>query len=405
MARSNLDQKEKASELFVKLLKEKVVNSGLGMGGPMHNGASFGIGFRLVLEWPSLGENINSGPHVQMTRWNFEERHFMLIDELGFSFIPPVTKRLLLSPPLKSTPTSLFSLYKPSPEKCLQSSIHHRSSPCMSVSPEPRSERRYAAIVVSLETASMSLLAPYRRKNCLKDIFAIMDFNVELNCSFGKFETIFNIVIPCTFKVFYDMLKSFFPKLSNSSFRASYAIPGHPSHPIKSDMDMEYMFATLTLIEYKMVHVNIDADVVDISLSSDEVITIDPSVVPKPEFDINNLRAKFPGARLHDEKDKLIKIFNKCAYAYKPFSFNRYITELVAEGKDPVEEFLRYLQPMHWANAFFPGQSLNIAESFNLWIVAKRQLPITQLVNGIRAKMLSLTREHRCKSKNTLEGR
>ncbi|KAM7481912.1 hypothetical protein LguiB_006495 [Lonicera macranthoides] len=49
---------------------------------------------------------------------------------------------------------------------------------------------------------------------------------------------------------------------------------------------MEYMFATLTLIESKIIHVNIDADMVDNTSSSDVAVSVDPPVVSEPEFDI-----------------------------------------------------------------------------------------------------------------------
>lgn len=119
----------------------------------------------------------------------------------------------------------------------------------------------------------------------------------------------------------------------------------------------------------------------------------------------NNLCAKFPGAKLHDAREKLVEIFNKCAYAFKPFANNKFINELVKEGKEPIKDFLCSLPPVHWANAFFPGQrygemSSNIAESFNSWVVAERHLPITQLVDGIRAKMMRLIGECNAKAQH-----
>lgn len=56
---------------------------------------------------------------------------------------------------------------------------------------------------------------------------------------------------------------------------------------------------------------------------------------------------------------------------------------------------MRTLSLIHWANAYFPSQwyrevCYNVAESFNLLIVEERHLPITQLVDGVRVKMMRL---------------
>ncbi|KAM7519710.1 hypothetical protein LguiB_018672 [Lonicera macranthoides] len=66
----------------------------------------------------------------------------------------------------------------------------------------------------------------------------------------------------------------------------AYTIPGHLTHSIESVMDIEYMYAALSLVELKTVNVTIHADVVDTCSSSNVVITADPPVNTEPEFDI-----------------------------------------------------------------------------------------------------------------------
>ncbi|KAL7196677.1 hypothetical protein ACSBR1_036652 [Camellia fascicularis] len=58
-----------------------------------------------------------------------------------------------------------------------------------------------------------------------------------------------------------------------------------------------------------------------------------------------------------------------------------------------VGNFLKDLEPQHWSNAYFNGRRYgemwsNAAESFNSWIREARHLPITQLVDAVRGKIM-----------------
>ncbi|CAL8075059.1 unnamed protein product [Prunus armeniaca] len=53
------------------------------------------------------------------------------------------------------------------------------------------------------------------------------------------------------------------------------------------------------------------------------------------------------------------------------------------EGGAVIREFLKNLPKEHWSAAYFP-------ESFNAWIVDQRYLPIYQLLDGIRVKIMEM---------------
>ncbi|KAL7191934.1 hypothetical protein ACSBR2_023916 [Camellia fascicularis] len=67
-----------------------------------------------------------------------------------------------------------------------------------------------------------------------------------------------------------------------------------------------------------------------------------------------------------------------------------------------VGEFLKDLDPKHWANGHFGGRrygemSSNATESFNNWIWEARHLPITQLVDAIRGQTTEQMSKRRMK--------
>lgn len=76
---------------------------------------------------------------------------------------------------------------------------------------------------------------------------------------------------------------------------------------------------------------------------------------------------------------------------------------MVAGGGDDVKDFMKGLHLKNYANSHFPGSRYgelcsNVSESFNSWILNLRTLPITQLVNGIRSKMMTLISDRHAKS-------
>ncbi|CAL9018847.1 unnamed protein product [Prunus brigantina] len=68
-----------------------------------------------------------------------------------------------------------------------------------------------------------------------------------------------------------------------------------------------------------------------------------------------------------------------------------HIRTLKDEGGVVIREFLKILPKENWSVAYFP-------ESFNAWIVDHRHLPIYQLLDGIKVKIMEMNAHRRQKS-------
>ncbi|KAH7854755.1 hypothetical protein Vadar_017456 [Vaccinium darrowii] len=92
-------------------------------------------------------------------------------------------------------------------------------------------------------------------------------------------------------------------------------------------------------------------------------------------------------------KKHLLNLFGFCAYAPTVARFDALLTQLKEEGGDRVQCFLQNLSKEHWCHAHFPGKryselTSNIVECFNSWIRKERRLPIRDLVDKIRIKVM-----------------
>ncbi|XP_028123300.1 uncharacterized protein LOC114320342 [Camellia sinensis] len=101
-------------------------------------------------------------------------------------------------------------------------------------------------------------------------------------------------------------------------------------------------------------------------------------------------RMKYVNAK---QKLGLMRKLRECAYVPTVTSFNLKIEVLKLCSPVVVGEFLKDLDPKHWANTHFGGRrygemSSNAAESFNNWIREARHLPIMQLVDAIRGQTM-----------------
>ncbi|KAL6129949.1 hypothetical protein ACLB2K_068331 [Fragaria x ananassa] len=114
-----------------------------------------------------------------------------------------------------------------------------------------------------------------------------------------------------------------------------------------------------------------------------------------------NLRNKYPnsigGASF---RETMVSLFNCCAYASTNEQFAEELSRFKKVGGKIAIKFLASLPDENWSNAYFPGKRYgemcsNIAESFNSWVKEEHELPIYELVDGIRLKVMKMNSERR----------
>ncbi|KAL7163931.1 hypothetical protein ACSBR2_039943 [Camellia fascicularis] len=99
----------------------------------------------------------------------------------------------------------------------------------------------------------------------------------------------------------------------------------------------------------------------------------------------------------------LVSKLRHCAYAPTVTAFNQKVQRFQESGWGVVTKFLETTHSEHWANSFFRGKRYgemcsNVAESFNSWIREAHNLPITQMVDSIRAKLMQQMAKRRVAS-------
>ncbi|XP_050113356.1 uncharacterized protein LOC126591625 [Malus sylvestris] len=112
-----------------------------------------------------------------------------------------------------------------------------------------------------------------------------------------------------------------------------------------------------------------------------------------------NVFSKYPTSCGKIFRDHIVHLFCKCAYAPNtPEAFDMHLRVLKDEGGSVMRTFLDSLPKENWSDAFFEGARygemwFNVAESFNSRICEEQYLPIYQLVDGIRVKMMEMNSE------------
>ncbi|KAH7850764.1 hypothetical protein Vadar_002666 [Vaccinium darrowii] len=99
-------------------------------------------------------------------------------------------------------------------------------------------------------------------------------------------------------------------------------------------------------------------------------------------------------------KKHIMALFHRCAYAPTVTEFDKLLSKLKADGGQKVIDFLSTLANDHWCHPYFVGKrygelTSNLVESFNSWIKKERHLPITQLVDRIRVKLMDQMSDRR----------
>ncbi|XP_034706920.1 uncharacterized protein LOC117930390 isoform X2 [Vitis riparia] len=96
----------------------------------------------------------------------------------------------------------------------------------------------------------------------------------------------------------------------------------------------------------------------------------------------------------HEVKRLMVEDFYAAAYAARPESFQRSL-ETIKSISLEAHNWLIQSEPMNWANAFFQGarykhMASNFGELFYSWASEAHELPITQMVDVIRGKIMEL---------------
>lgn len=104
----------------------------------------------------------------------------------------------------------------------------------------------------------------------------------------------------------------------------------------------------------------------------------------------------------HEVKHLMVEDFFAAAYASKPESFQRSIESIKSISLEAYNWIIQS-DPQNWANAFFQGarynhMSSNFGELFYSWASDATELPITQMVDVLRGKIMELIYTRRTES-------
>ena len=117
---------------------------------------------------------------------------------------------------------------------------------------------------------------------------------------------------------------------------------------------------------------------------------------------IQDLKGQFS----HEVKRLMIEDLNAAAYAYRPENFQRCIESIKSISLEAYNWILQS-EPQNWANSFFQGarynyMTSNLGEMFYSWVSDAHELPITQMVDVIRGKIMELIYTRRADSNQWL---
>ncbi|XP_057724376.1 uncharacterized protein LOC130940287 isoform X1 [Arachis stenosperma] len=106
----------------------------------------------------------------------------------------------------------------------------------------------------------------------------------------------------------------------------------------------------------------------------------------------DKLNKDLKGQFSHEARRFLINDFYSAAYAPKSETFDRCVENI--KGISPeAYEWVVQSQPEHWANAYFSGirynhMTSNVGQQFYSWVSEAHELPITQMIDVLRGKMM-----------------
>ncbi|XP_015874821.2 uncharacterized protein LOC107411697 isoform X2 [Ziziphus jujuba] len=104
----------------------------------------------------------------------------------------------------------------------------------------------------------------------------------------------------------------------------------------------------------------------------------------------------------HEVKRLMVEDFYAAAYAPRPENFERCLESIKSISLEAYDWVVQS-EPQNWANAYFQGaryghMTSNFGELFYSWVSDAHELPITQMVDVIRGKIMELIYERRADS-------
>ncbi|PSS21633.1 Protein FAR1-RELATED SEQUENCE like [Actinidia chinensis var. chinensis] len=117
---------------------------------------------------------------------------------------------------------------------------------------------------------------------------------------------------------------------------------------------------------------------------------------------IRDLKGQFS----HEVKRLMIEDFYAAAYAPRPEGFQRCVESIKSISLEGYN-WVMQSEPAHWANAYFLGarynhMTSNFGELFYSWASDAHELPITQMIDAIRGKIMELIYTRRADSNQWL---
>lgn len=114
---------------------------------------------------------------------------------------------------------------------------------------------------------------------------------------------------------------------------------------------------------------------------------------------IRDLKGQFS----HEVKRLMVEDLYGAAYAPSSEGFQRCVESIKSISLEAYNWIMQNSQPEHWANAVFPGgrynhMTSNFGELFYSWVSDAHELPITQMVDVIRARIMELIFSRRADS-------
>ncbi|KAI5343761.1 hypothetical protein L3X38_011637 [Prunus dulcis] len=109
-----------------------------------------------------------------------------------------------------------------------------------------------------------------------------------------------------------------------------------------------------------------------------------------------NLKKRYPHSVGSYFKDHILWLFCKLLYAPTGEEYQDMLKKLRDDGGSTIiDKFLADLPVQNFANAFFPGKryrevSNALSESFNSWVKDVHRLPIYEMIDTIRVKMMEM---------------